>query len=241
MGVLAEVSSNAEVAGAEPARPAQHRLAAHSAQQLLAARIAQYVIAASLAQHHLLDASLLAALHAPRPRVGAVCAGIIAGLVGVGGGMLLGPLMLQIGVLPQASSPDLRKISAGSPLIAPWSPLTSASLRVRRQVSAATTGTMILLTSSSASALFLAAGHSPLDYALAFGLVTTVGAYLGKRVVSLLVRRFQCASLIVLVLGGLITASVAAIGTAGALDLLEKLEAGELLSSLVLRFPCVGP
>ena len=54
-------------------------------------------------------------------------------------------------------------------------------------------------------------------------------------------RRFQCASLIVLVLGGLITASVAAIGTAGALDLLEKLEAGELLSSLVLRFPCVGP
>ena len=56
-----------------------------------------------------------------------MCAGIIAGLVGVGGGMLLGPLMLQIGVLPQASSPDLRKISAGSPLIAPWSPLTSAS------------------------------------------------------------------------------------------------------------------
>ena len=138
-----------------------------------------------------------------------LCAGIVAGLVGVGGGMLLGPLMLQMGVLPQ--------------------------------VSAATTGTMILLTSSSAAALLLTAGHSPLDYSLAFGLVTTVGAYLGKRVVSLLVRRFQCASLIVLVLGGLITASVAAIGTAGALDLLEKLEAGELLSSLVLRFPCVGP
>ena len=135
-----------------------------------------------------------------------LCAGIVAGLVGVGGGMLLGPLMLQMGVLPQ--------------------------------VSAATTGTMILLTSSSAAALLLTAGHSPLDYSLAFGLVTMVGAYLGKRVVSLLVQRFQCASLIVLVLGGLITASVAAIGTAGVLDLLEKLEAGELLSSLVVRFPC---
>ena len=135
-----------------------------------------------------------------------LCAGIVAGLVGVGGGMLLGPLMLQMGVLPQ--------------------------------VSAATTGTMILLTSSSAAALLLTAGHSPLDYSLAFGLVTMVGAYLGKRVVSLLVKRFQCASLIVLVLGGLISASVAAIGTAGVLDLLEKLEAGELLSSLVVRFPC---
>ena len=75
----------------------------------------------------------------------------------------------------------------------------------------------------AARALLLTAGPSPPDYSLAFGLVTTVGAYLGKRVVSLLVRRFQCASLIVLVLGGLITASVAAIGTAGALDLLEKL------------------
>ena len=135
-----------------------------------------------------------------------LCAGIVAGLVGVGGGMLLGPLMLQMGVLPQ--------------------------------VSAATTGTMILLTSSSASALFLAAGHSPLDYALAFGLVTTVGAYTGKRCVALLVQRFQCASLIVLVLGGLIAASVLAIGAAGTLDLLEKLEAGELMSSLVFKFPC---
>ena len=97
---------------------------------------------------------------------------------------------------------------------------------------------MILLTSSSAAALLLASGHAPLDYSLAFGSVTLVGAYLGKRVVSLLVRRFQCASLIVLVLGGLISASVAAIGTAGVLDLLEKLEAGELLDSLVVRFPC---
>ena len=31
-----------------------------------------------------------------------LCAGVVAGLVGVGGGMLLGPLMLQMGVLPQA-------------------------------------------------------------------------------------------------------------------------------------------
>ena len=33
-----------------------------------------------------------------------LCAGIVAGLVGVGGGMLLGPLMLQMGVLPQVST-----------------------------------------------------------------------------------------------------------------------------------------
>jgi len=33
-----------------------------------------------------------------------LCAGIVAGLVGVGGGMLLGPLMLQMGVLPQVSA-----------------------------------------------------------------------------------------------------------------------------------------
>ena len=50
----------------------------------------------------------------------AFAAGIVAGLVGVGGGMVLGPMMLELGVLPQVSS--------------------------------ATTGTMVLLTSSSAAA-----------------------------------------------------------------------------------------
>lgn len=103
-----------------------------------------------------------------------LCAGVVAGLVGVGGGMLLGPLMLQMGVLPQVSS--------------------------------ATTSTMILLTSSSAAAVFLAAGHAPIDYALAFCAVTAVGAYTGKRFVALIVRQLRCASLIVLVLGGLIAA-----------------------------------
>jgi len=31
-------------------------------------------------------------------------AGVIAGLIGIGGGMILGPMMLQLGVLPQVSS-----------------------------------------------------------------------------------------------------------------------------------------
>jgi len=31
-------------------------------------------------------------------------AGIVAGLIGIGGGMILGPLMLQLGLLPQVST-----------------------------------------------------------------------------------------------------------------------------------------
>ncbi|EER03125.1 conserved hypothetical protein [Perkinsus marinus ATCC 50983] len=38
------------------------------------------------------------------PFVGATfAAGIVAGLLGIGGGMMLGPLMLNLGVLPQAN------------------------------------------------------------------------------------------------------------------------------------------
>ena len=38
---------------------------------------------------------------AARCLVQALLAGVVAGLVGVGGGMVLGPMMLELGVLPQ--------------------------------------------------------------------------------------------------------------------------------------------
>ena len=57
----------------------------------------------------------------------------------------------------------------------------------------------------------------PLDYSLAFGLVSCAGAYVGKRCVTSLVREHRCASMIVLLLGGLIALSVISVGFAGAL------------------------
>ena len=138
----------------------------------------------------------------------AIVAGIVAGVVGVGGGMVLGPMMLELGILPQVSS--------------------------------ATTGTMVLLTSSSAAAVFMLASLVPLDYAVALGLVALAGGFAGKLFISALVRKYRAAALIILLLGGLIATSMLATTFAGLLDLRQKWEAGRLHSALELRMPCAG-
>jgi len=137
----------------------------------------------------------------------AFLAGIVAGLVGVGGGMVLGPMMLELSILPQ--------------------------------VSTATTGTMVLLTSSSAAAVFLQAGVAPADYSIAFGLVATLGAYTGKVGITALVRRYRASALIILLLGSLIGISMLATTAAGLLNVRDQLASGRGLSSLVaLRSIC---
>ena len=94
------------------------------------------------------------------------------------------------------------------------------------------------MTSPSAASVFVANGLVPLDYCLAYGLVTCVGAYAGKRGIGHLVRKHQCAALIVLLLGGLIAASMLAISATGALALRQQLGAGQLGPALRLRSPC---
>ena len=139
----------------------------------------------------------------------AFVAGVVAGLVGVGGGMVLGPMMLELGVLPQVSS--------------------------------ATTGTMVLLTSSSAAAVFLLGGLIPLDYAGGLALVAAMGGFAGKAGVAMLVKRYRASAFIILLLGGLIATSMLATTAAGILDLRTKYAVGELsVASLLPHAPCAA-
>ncbi|KAL1523967.1 hypothetical protein AB1Y20_018883 [Prymnesium parvum] len=130
-----------------------------------------------------------------------VFAGVLAGMMGVGGGIVLGPLMIHIGMQPQ--------------------------------VSTATTATMVLMTSSSAAAVFLLSGACPLDYSLFLGALTLVGGYGGKSLLLHLVRRYQCTALIVLILGSMIAVSMLAIMVTGIINLQEKLLAGADWRSLL--------
>lgn len=108
------------------------------------------------------------------------------------------------------------------------------------QVSSATTGTMVLLTSSSAAAVFLVGGLVPIDYALCLALVACAGGFVGKAGVGVLVRRYRASAMIILLLGALIAASMLATTAAGVLDLHSKWHAGKLRASLALRTPCSG-
>jgi uncharacterized membrane protein YfcA len=105
-------------------------------------------------------------------------AGVVAGLIGIGGGMVLGPLMLVMGIHPR--------------------------------VSAATTATMIVLTSSSVAVLFVTAGLVPWEYAVFFFVTCLTGAYVGKKYIDGYVKRTGNASLLIFLL-----ATIIALATCG--------------------------
>jgi hypothetical protein len=101
--------------------------------------------------------------------------GMVAGMVGLGGGVLIAPLMMELGVHPQ---------------------------------SAAATSTLVVLFSSTiASVTFGLYGRINLSYFAVYGPVCFVGGLVGVFVLSGLVRRYNMASLITLLLGVLVVVS----------------------------------
>jgi len=143
--------------------------------------------------------------------------------MGVGGGIVLGPMMLQLGMLPQVSSATTALMVLSSPLT-PWRAAPPLRTHCCEQV---------LLTSSCAAFGFVSSGVAPLSYAVPLGALTLGGGFLGKQLFSKLVKQYRCASLITLLLGGLIAASVVAVAVAGTLDMLARVEAGQPLRHIL--------
>lgn len=107
-------------------------------------------------------------------------AGLCAGMFGIGGGIVKGPLMLEMNVLPQVTS--------------------------------ATSATMILMTSAGASISYLLFQQLNLHYGLflfGLGLVFTLA---GQLTLNAVVKRYNRASLIILVIGITVAASAVAMG-----------------------------
>ncbi len=86
--------------------------------------------------------------------------------------MLLAPLLLELGVAPQAAS--------------------------------ATSGLMVLFSASTAVLAFAAAGRLNVSYALVFGCACLAAAFAGTFLIGRAVRRSGRASLLVLILSGII-------------------------------------
>uniref|UniRef100_A0A1D2ABD3 Uncharacterized protein n=2 Tax=Auxenochlorella protothecoides TaxID=3075 RepID=A0A1D2ABD3_AUXPR len=104
-------------------------------------------------------------------------AGLAAGVFGVGGGIVKGPLMLEMGVLPD--------------------------------VTAATSATMILFTSVSASVVFVSLGAVPLDYGLALAALGLVFTALGQGLVFWLSAKSGSRALIVWIMAAAMGISTA--------------------------------
>lgn len=98
-------------------------------------------------------------------------AGLVAGMFGVGGGIVKGPLMLEMGVLPD--------------------------------VAAATSATMILFTSASASLVYLSFGGISADYAVALLLLGFVVTLAGQGSTYWLMSRLQRRSIVIIAMASL--------------------------------------
>jgi len=121
-------------------------------------------------------------------------AGTLAALCGIGGGMIMGPLLLGLGFLPQVQS--------------------------------ATTATTLFVLSTSTCLAFLVAGTAQLDYALWLAFMTGLGAVFGKAVIGWIVKRFRRPSIIMFLLGGIITASVVVMVITGTIDVINDIQHG---------------
>lgn len=118
-----------------------------------------------------------------------VVAGVLAGMFGIGGGMIQGPLMLEMGVHPQ--------------------------------VVAATSASLILYTSATATISFWLFGMLQEDYAIMFfiiGFLATWGGQLSAQKITDLTGR---QSLIIFLIAGIIVLSTCLMTYVGIAELIE--------------------
>ncbi|KAG2441792.1 hypothetical protein HXX76_003404 [Chlamydomonas incerta] len=112
-----------------------------------------------------------------------LAAGLTGGMLGLGGGMVMGPLLLHLGVHPQ--------------------------------VTAATSGAMVLFSSSTALLQFAIAGQLNAQYAAVFAAASVVASLAGTLVVAGLVRRSGRPSIVVLALAGVMALGLVSVAVFG--------------------------
>ncbi|KNC56363.1 uncharacterized protein AMSG_02333 [Thecamonas trahens ATCC 50062] len=130
-------------------------------------------------------------------------AGVAAGLMGIGGGMIKGPLLLELGMEPSAST--------------------------------ATSGFMIMFTSSATVAQFVVLGQLALPYAAWFAGWGFVAALCGQYLLRAAVARTGTQSLIAFLVAGVIGLSTALLTYTGAVSVVKELASG---ASMGFSTPC---
>ncbi|GLC45260.1 hypothetical protein PLESTB_000719300 [Pleodorina starrii] len=123
-------------------------------------------------------------------------AGLTGGLLGLGGGMVMGPLLLQIGVHPQ--------------------------------VTAASSGAMVLFSSSAALIQFALLHRLNAAYAAVFGAASLAAGLAGTQAVARAIKRSGRPSLVVLALAGVMALGTVCVATFGMRQAAVQLRSGEL-------------
>ncbi|XBH85648.1 hypothetical protein VPH35_073508 [Triticum aestivum] len=134
-----------------------------------------------------------------------VTAGVLAGLLGVGGGVVMGPLFLELGIHPRACSITLV------------------------QVSSATASFAMMFSSSMAAVEYYLLKRFPVPYALFFTGLTFVAAIVGQWVARKLVNWLGRASFIIFILSSMIFVSAISLGGVGVSKTTHKMARHEYM------------
>ncbi|TMW56182.1 hypothetical protein Poli38472_008830 [Pythium oligandrum] len=130
-----------------------------------------------------------------------VSAGVAAGLLGIGGGMVKGPIMLDMGVLPPVQS------ATASYMILYTSSSTTLQFAVAGQYP----------------------GTKQYDYVMWFAFVGFLGGFCGQKVVAYLVKKYKRESIMVYILAGTIGLSAVCMGYIGLQNTLLDIRNGASL------------
>jgi len=161
--------------------------------------------------------------------VAALLTGVMSGLFGIGGGLLLNPVLLQIGVPPKV----IKMRSHPPQFLFILSPPRLNDFLL--QTASATTMFMVLFCASMSMAQFIILGVPGIASALVYAATCFAASAVGLAAIEGAVRRSGRASLIVFVVAGILALSAAVIACSGAVRVWGEYTSGQYMG---FKMPC---
>lgn len=163
----------------------------------------------------------------------ALLAGVLGGVFGIGGGMLISPLLLHVGISPEVNTVHTSSFTHQSNFkllkCLFFTPIFSV------QVTAATCSFMVFFSSTMSAFQYLLLGMEHIDMAIVLATICFVASLLGLVVVHRAIQKYGRASLIVFSVGIVMALSTVLMTSYGALDVWRNYTSGKYMG---FKLPC---
>lgn len=163
--------------------------------------------------------------------------GALSGLFGIGGGLLLNPVLLQIGIPPQVhNAHGIRILNLAAPYsLVPGTSESQHFYSIYLQTAAATSSFMVLFCASMSMVQFILLGVEGIGQASIYAGICFVASVIGVAVIERAIRKSGRVSLIVFLVTAIMALSTVIVTCFGALDVWMQYTSGEYMG---FKLPC---